>query len=495
MLGGLRKHIYSQHGAVTLYLLIIFVAVFFLSGILVDYARIFAAEKEMQNATQASVRSVMAHYDANLQNYGLYAIDLQAASMQKLYKTVMDDNLSSSITEGHFSLIDTRCDSAEVIVLNNLGERDWLEKQIIDEMKVKGPAEAGLTIIQSVQGLIAGVSQYKKGSVRVPKTEGLAKPSDEELAQKKSDAKVKADEQLKKLGKDVDEWESFQEEMKSLSRNDTEAQATYTELTKKLSDHSDKPEWWYQLWENVYYNFLKNILGPLADLYNGLVYGVKLGEKLASIVANPEEFYNEIYVNEYAFMHFNSFLKGGYPDHKDKHRIPREEVEFIIYGRLTPGANFEDAIKDIMYTRIVANLLDIASDGDIEPISAALYTFFMSCADMIQLLMGERVPFFHVKPCSLSLGYEDYLRLRMLLTSKEDKLTRMQALIEINLGKVNKTDYSISKPVNIQGHSTGSVRLLFLPGIVKALNRVGVLQGKLVDGNRYRIDTYASMYY
>jgi hypothetical protein len=71
-------------------------------------------------------------------------------------------------------------------------------------------------------------------------------------------------------------------------------------------------------------------------------------------------------------------------------------------------------------------------------------------------------------------------------TNSTKKLARMQTLTELNTGQ----DLA-QIPVYVQGKVTTSIRLWFIPTVIKALK----INGGAVQGNRFIIEREASMYY
>ena len=84
------------------------------------------------------------------------------------------------------------------------------------------------------------------------------------------------------------------------------------------------------------------------------------------------------------------------------------------------------------------------------------------------------------KYVQVDVSYKDYLRLFMLVHGGSDnpaKLARMIAVIEHNGG------VTLSKvPIAVTGEVKAGADLWFLPGMMELLGRIGLLQGKVVEG-------------
>lgn len=84
----------------------------------------------------------------------------------------------------------------------------------------------------------------------------------------------------------------------------------------------------------------------------------------------------------------------------------------------------------------------------------------------------------------------DYLRLLFLFhINDSNRASRIQALIQLNTKK-DLTEI----PTYVRGKATTSIKLWFIPSVMKALNIIGVLDGH-VEGGYYEITKEAVMAY
>ena len=75
-----RKRPHGEHGAVSVYFMIVLSALLLFQAVLLDLARLHAAKHRAQQAVDAAMRSVYAGFDPKLQKYGLYGVDIGAAA-------------------------------------------------------------------------------------------------------------------------------------------------------------------------------------------------------------------------------------------------------------------------------------------------------------------------------------------------------------------------------------------------------------------------------
>lgn len=216
-----------------------------------------------------------------------------------------------------------------------------------------------------------------------------------------------------------------------------------------------------------------------------------------------ESMRNEFYVNEYAFQRFHQFdasswkfwnkqpvdlgeLSSGIAPFVS---VKGSEIEYITYGLPSPGANIGAAYGELFLVRLALRTLEGLTDTNIKALGHPLLVLIAAIAYGVVKALVDMKDFFQGKPVSIigigaldniKLVYKDYLRLFLLIhTAETKKLARLQALIQYNTQK-DLSQYQ----TYVEGTAEFSVRLWFLPGIMKALNQTVQLNGH-VQNNRY----------
>ena len=81
----MRKFLNNCKGAVTVFVTLLLIPAVLLSGTGVDLARIYTAKSILQDANQLAANSILADYDALLQDlYGLFAVTEKDEELKKL---------------------------------------------------------------------------------------------------------------------------------------------------------------------------------------------------------------------------------------------------------------------------------------------------------------------------------------------------------------------------------------------------------------------------
>ncbi len=231
--------------------------------------------------------------------------------------------------------------------------------------------------------------------------------------------------------------------------------------------------------------------------------------ELASII---DDIRNDIYIEEYTFARFNHInpsnynnLISGTTDNIqfdddaliDLLDVSSQEIEYVIYGFNNVGGNFSCALRDIFMIRLAINLIEAFSNPRVlaatNPLiillEATIYSISVSTTDLINILQGKEVPLAK-KLNKVSYDYENYLRILYLVRgNEENKLSRIQALIDFE----SERDLTLI-PTYIVGGVKVSIDLWFLPGVMKALSYVTILDGQ-VDKNRYFMNKIAAISY
>lgn len=130
----------SEKGAVSVFLILILVVVFIFNAVLIDYARIFIAEKQTERAVKTGVRSVMSSFDSGLVRYGLFGLN---GDPNNIFKEVVEKNLPQQDAD-HFQFVDTKLESMNILPSGDaysLARVDVYEEQILQNMKYMAPIE------------------------------------------------------------------------------------------------------------------------------------------------------------------------------------------------------------------------------------------------------------------------------------------------------------------------------------------------------------------
>ncbi|WP_127530563.1 hypothetical protein [Paenibacillus kobensis] len=211
---------------------------------------------------------------------------------------------------------------------------------------------------------------------------------------------------------------------------------------------------------------------------------------------------DSFYIGEYVIKRFRSYAPqftaivpdGGRTAAVPSYAFADQEAEYILYGIAEPFANVSAALAEIFALRYAIRL----TEGFIEcralghPLlilsGALLYASQHALADLAELKQRGATKL--SKYANVDMKYNDYLRLFMLLHGGGDKrLSRIAAVIETNTG----TDISRT-PSAVTASADVSMKLLFLPGAMKLLDRAGLLDGRVANG-RFETTKMAGLSY
>jgi hypothetical protein len=210
-----------------------------------------------------------------------------------------------------------------------------------------------------------------------------------------------------------------------------------------------------------------------------------------------------VYVNEFAANRFSRFepeqvrrLMSGDRDGSLNNALSvrAQETEYILYGFAHPGKNIAAAYGQVLLMRLAVRTME----GFAEARAAAHPLLLLAKAvthgataamqDMRSLLETGEVEL--AKSIPVRLTYRDHLRLFLLLQGREEQtLARMLALIQYHTGRD-----PFAVPTYVIGEAEVSIRLWFLPGLVRLLNSAGLLDGA-VEAGRYVMNKTAAYSY
>lgn len=190
-----------------------------------------------------------------------------------------------------------------------------------------------------------------------------------------------------------------------------------------------------------------------------------------------EEMTESIFVNEYALLSFNyrtlvdeesSSREPMSLTWPSKHPLQQQEVEYILYGFHSCALNYSAAYWEIFAVRLAIRTLESLMDpkNSWRALGSPLLAFLWALADgavkafqdVQKLKDGEELPISSKLAPSITWGYQDYLRLFLMLHGdKEKRIRRIQALVEVN------TDTELAGHYTYWNSSAeGKLRPLFL---------------------------------
>lgn len=201
---------------------------------------------------------------------------------------------------------------------------------------------------------------------------------------------------------------------------------------------------------------------------------------------------DEFFQNEYALSYYSHIDFGRFKDVigsgtsrqgltqalGDQLEIGNQEAEYIIYGFHNATGNLAAAYGEIfamrMAIRTMEGLQKYSSLGHPLAVLAAALLYGVEKAIEDMLMLAQQGYLYLSDYVRIKLTYKDHLRLFMMMhSSKEQKLSRMLALIRYGTG-VNPAE----RPTYAAGEVRSGIRLWFLPGVMKM---VGAASGEGED--------------
>lgn len=219
---------------------------------------------------------------------------------------------------------------------------------------------------------------------------------------------------------------------------------------------------------------------------------------------------DELYVNEYILKHFNSSEPYDVTKY-ESYLFVNKEIEYIMYGYNVPYMNYAAAYSQLFAMRFAINIVDQMMNPANKALGHPVLVFVVVVAgallktieemsdlttkvtdiDFLPTRIANKLGAGKVPGMGLKVNYRDHLRFFLLINGSHDnKLMRTQAVIDhktgVNLGE---------RPVQVVGEATSTVKLWFLPGVIDMLGHGGILNGRVVDKNRFEFTKKAAYSY
>ncbi|MFC4601019.1 hypothetical protein [Cohnella hongkongensis] len=139
-------------GSVSIYFIAATAALFLLTSLLIDFARMAAFRKQTELAVKSGARSVMSSFDPVVYaRYGLFIRGGEPAN--EVFRTTLEGNAYAGSGGGSFAFLDTRWERAEVTESRPLADHGVFRRQILEEMKYKAPIDLTIELASRFRGL------------------------------------------------------------------------------------------------------------------------------------------------------------------------------------------------------------------------------------------------------------------------------------------------------------------------------------------------------
>ena len=227
----------SAKGGITVFQCIVFTALFFLSGVLVDVSRIMVAERKVQSALNSSVRSTLAKYDEGLiGDYGLFGVDTASDEnkIQEDFLKYLELNLKERTN--NFKFIDYEIETMDhqsgIEGFNSLLDEKCFKNQIMEYMKYKAPISITQGVVQKF--LSSGIFRKLKFS----KSEKEVRNEQRKLKKQV----VGINEKIGTVQNNINQGSAGVEEAKKLLEKAKEENSGISEQLKKYMDEKSKSD-------------------------------------------------------------------------------------------------------------------------------------------------------------------------------------------------------------------------------------------------------------
>lgn len=176
----MRRSLWKDvQGSVSVLLIFIVAAIFLFTSVLIDYARIAAAEWRAEVLAQSGIRSVMSAYEPALQQrYQLFAYGQSDPAIIMDY--VMQDQARLKAT-GVFPWVSVLLDSHSTSITRELGRYDELERQILEDMKYKAPVQFAFDLSSKLKPMSKVMKEAAQTTELLSKLQKLVDKRDKEI--------------------------------------------------------------------------------------------------------------------------------------------------------------------------------------------------------------------------------------------------------------------------------------------------------------------------
>lgn len=184
-----KKDRSGQTGQITVFSIIILLAVMILAGVLVDISRISAGRSIVKSAADTAARSLLADYSSKLkEDYGIFAMPaMDENALKDRFEEYLSCNLSipgeEAFYKGNTDLFGFRIERISVTPVFNLSENNVTKQQILEYMKYRAPTELVEGFVEKLSAMkdVGKMSAAYKKKVGIDKALGGMDKSQQKL--------------------------------------------------------------------------------------------------------------------------------------------------------------------------------------------------------------------------------------------------------------------------------------------------------------------------
>lgn len=185
----------NENGTVTIYLVIVFLAMFAFTGLFIDLARIKAAQNQLRRVANGSARSVLADYNTGLRSGYMLFGARESDYHTDFAKYVRVNTVIPADRE--FGLLDYRYEGSGVVLTRPVETPEVLKGQILEAMKYRAPVEAVRGMInkfrqaRNMAGLFDRSNEHRKSLARIDECVENIHRNNQNIKQAKKGLKAK----------------------------------------------------------------------------------------------------------------------------------------------------------------------------------------------------------------------------------------------------------------------------------------------------------------
>lgn len=408
-----------ETGTITVFLLLCAGAVSLCFFLLINGARYLLAAENLESALESAAASLLSRYDRDLMlELGIFALP-ESAATQAEARLFLEENLNQGAFFGAPACLSFTWSLTEGDRLSQAGE---LGRQLVSSQKVEG----WLTLAKRLLRFIK-VDELRRGLKLLEGVEGAADADGaaDGLSRPEEDAReedAREPRAVEEPGrKDVSLWRFLLPAPPDGSMVNRCLPVSVKADEAAAKDRlSLEPSSWGLLFDS---------LEQIREEGRGIsAYGDAFGEALISGILNAKDKALRV---EYFLCQLDYATSA--PDYE--RYFNKAEVEYLICGRLSSWDNLREMARRLFYIRGLLRIGPRLAGGAKEPVSAAAAIkegLEEAVSDVERLFAGQRIEAFPGQE-RLTMSYQDYLRIFLLIQDSDAELARFQTLIRANL--------------------------------------------------------------
>lgn len=176
------RRLFDERGAVSVFLLVVFVTMFLFHAVVIDLLRLQAAQADLESTVRSAGRSLISRFEPKLNKYGLFGAEMDTPAVRHTLQQTIGKQLNYEHSSA-FSLFDleVKPEQLQTEPLYHLGDHRVFHEQVKEKMKYIAGVEFLREVADKLQQGRSQIAQAHQYAALSKRLEQLLNKREDEL--------------------------------------------------------------------------------------------------------------------------------------------------------------------------------------------------------------------------------------------------------------------------------------------------------------------------